>query len=639
MKKEILTAGFLFLTTLVFGQMTVQEIQVLKQFAKEQEQKYLNSSKVLNSKAAQLGIPLVLKDEEGQEYGFLKNLDENNIPEYTYLRNQVSQTTIGVDKVKNGGSANLDLSGSGVRLGIWDGDVRITHQEFSGRISRGDTFGGTLSNHGTHVTGTVGATGVDASAQGMSHAATLRVFNTNNDISEMANEAAASNPIVASNHSYGPDYGWVFLPTGWDWIGGNNQIEDWRHGAYLQEAIAYDQVARNAPFYSIVVAAGNEQTNGTANAHTHGGSGNFTDFHPIDGVGGDCLPNDATAKNVITVGNALAIPGGYAIPGDVVLSQSSSVGPPDDGRIKPDLVAQGNGVYSSEAASNANYDFMSGTSMSAPAITGSIGLLTQHWSNTHSGSSPLRAATMKALLIHTTDEAGPAPGPDYRFGWGLANIERAARVISLDGVVGCRNIYEASLGSASSYQFSFDWNGQEPITATLVWTDLAGPQSTSGVIDEPTRRLVNDLDMKITKSTTTFRPYVLNPNSPNNPATTGINNRDNVEKIYIANPTSGTYTLNVSPNGSISSGPQNFSIILTGNASITISRTISSGSFNSDASFHAKQRITMTGSSEVINGGNLDLKAGGYIEFTPSFKTINNGKLIAKPTNNTCTLE
>ena len=32
--------------------------------------------------------------------------------------------------------------------------------------------------------------------------------------------------------------------------------------------------------------------------------------------------------------------------------------------------------------------------------------------------------------IHTADEAGPAEGPDYMFGWGLLNAQAAATLIS-----------------------------------------------------------------------------------------------------------------------------------------------------------------------------------------------------------------
>ncbi len=38
----------------------------------------------------------------------------------------------------------------------------------------------------------------------------------------------------------------------------------------------------------------------------------------------------------------------------------------------------------------------------------------------------MKAATLKALAIHTADEAGPNEGPDYQFGWGLFNALSAA---------------------------------------------------------------------------------------------------------------------------------------------------------------------------------------------------------------------
>jgi hypothetical protein len=52
----------------------------------------------------------------------------------------------------------------------------------------------------------------------------------------------------------------------------------------------------------------------------------------------------------------------------------------------------------------------------------------------------MRAATLKALAIHTADEAGSADGPDYEFGWGLLNTKSAA---------GCQNSCNAGLDGPS----------------------------------------------------------------------------------------------------------------------------------------------------------------------------------------------
>jgi hypothetical protein len=55
-------------------------------------------------------------------------------------------------------------------------------------------------------------------------------------------------------------------------------------------------------------------------------------------------------------------------------------------------------------------------------------LLQQHHINLF--QQPMLAATLKGLILHTADEAGFADGPDYQFGWGLINAEKAANVLT-----------------------------------------------------------------------------------------------------------------------------------------------------------------------------------------------------------------
>ncbi|WP_421020008.1 S8 family serine peptidase, partial [Klebsiella pneumoniae] len=81
------------------------------------------------------------------------------------------------------------------------------------------------------------------------------------------------------------------------------------------------------------------------------------------------------AKNNLTIGAVNGIPGGWNKPGDVVMSSFSSWGPTDDGRIKPDLVADGVSVTSTGGNSTTSYATLSGTSMAAPNTTGSLLLL------------------------------------------------------------------------------------------------------------------------------------------------------------------------------------------------------------------------------------------------------------------------
>jgi len=74
---------------------------------------------------------------------------------------------------------------------VWDGgSVRTTHQEFGGRARQMDNTS-SLSDHATHVAGTMIAAGVRSQARGMAYEAELVAHDWNNDLSEMTARAAA----------------------------------------------------------------------------------------------------------------------------------------------------------------------------------------------------------------------------------------------------------------------------------------------------------------------------------------------------------------------------------------------------------------------------------------------------------------
>jgi hypothetical protein len=76
--------------------------------------------------------------------------------------------------------------------------------------------------------------------------------------------------------------------------------------------------------------------------------------------------------------------------------------------------------------------------------------------------------------------------------------------------------------------------------------------------------LVNDLDLRVSEVGSTYEPYLLDPDNPGSAATTGDNDVDNVEQVYIGNPTAGeTVTITVDHKGSLAS-PQDFSMIVSG---------------------------------------------------------------------------
>src|SRR5690606_6177324 len=96
-----------------------------------------------------------------------------------------------------------------------------------------------------------------------------------------------------------------------------------------------------------------------------------------------CIGWGSLAKNIIVVGatDQLTTTGNiYTAPGDVVKASYSSAGPRRDGAIKPDISAVGSShvvaTYST-ATNYSGYAAGSGTSFSAPVVSGVAGAVTE----------------------------------------------------------------------------------------------------------------------------------------------------------------------------------------------------------------------------------------------------------------------
>jgi hypothetical protein len=519
--------------------------------------------------------------------------------------NKNAADTTNTEDLWPGGVLGLNLTGAGLTVGVWDeARVRATHQELTGRVTFGD--GATaLSDHSTHVAGTIGASGVDANAHGMATGVQIVSYDWNNDTTEMR----ASSSLVASNHSYGTSCGWgvALFSFGWAdvWYGNRTLFtEDPQFGKYTARTADLDHVLYDTPNLVSVWAAGNDRddqfqnlfqnlygfgasiyvtylqaNSGTIVApYTYQGPGYYPVFNMgsttapgADGSPGgyDSLPPEATAKNSIVVGAIGDITADPYTNSNVAMTPFSSWGPTDDGRVKVDLVANGWQVHSTTAASDTAYDGdpalgdasdWSGTSMAAPNVTGTAVLLIQHYENLF-GVAPL-ASTTKGLLIHTAFDAGN-PGPDYTYGWGVVDAAAAANFLTdAHGSIHSDWLEEDTYtGSERTYTLVSD--GTQAIKATAVWTDPPGTAQAAGV-DVSTSVLVDNLDLWITGPNGTTRPWLLNPSNPGNNATTGINNRDNVEQVLIGSPVAGTYTIHIG--GSLGSGynEQTFSLLVSG---------------------------------------------------------------------------
>lgn len=533
-----------------------------------------------------LGLPIRVERNDGTVKQVL-DLDEFGDPLYAITHNDQAAISTAANLLYE---APYSLSGSGLLIGMWDGGAgRSTHQEFSGgRMVIKD--GASPIVHATHVGGTLAAAGVVARAKGMAFNATVHSYDWNDDKAEMTARAAATpgeeDQLYLSNHSYGFITGWYRTggsSPAFIWYGSGTTADsiDPRFGQYNAQARDSDALAYNAPYYLMVRSAGNDRTdNPTAGQSVQLSPSSTTTvaydpaLHPAgDGVyrgGYDTIGFDSVAKNVLTVGSVDdAVTSGTRDLSKALMSAFSSWGPTDDGRIKPDVVANGQSLYSTTNG-DTSYGSMSGTSMSAPNATGTAALLIEQYRQLFPGSDML-SSTLKGLLIHTADDLGN-PGPDYRFGWGLINAQRAANLIRDHAAhpAKTRMTEEEVSTSVTSYTIEFVWDGVSPIRATLCWTDPAGTATTTSDLRSP--RLRNNLDLRIIgPNNESFFPYVMpfvgtwTQESMSLPATTGINNTDNVEQVFIAEPpVAGVYRAVVTFQGTLTNNRQVFSLLLDG---------------------------------------------------------------------------
>lgn len=558
----------LFVLSLVFSQET--NIKALKELSQKFEIQHKTNEQFVKSYAQKHGWinaeQYNLVGKMGDFLVFLDDLDADQI---------VATNT---DYLYNNTIPGVSVTGNGMTIYQWDGGrVDETHQEYAGRITNMEgTSEDSPSPHSTAVAGVMVATGVNEQAQGMAYEADVIAYNNSNNFNEIANESANNPDYMVSNHSYGYTAGWRFgtydetFGEGWYWFGYPeiDENESVLYGIYSPLDQYFDEIAEEAPNHLIIKAAGNDRGNGPTEAIEHYALNENDDwqmydtFRPVNcgETGFDCLPYGSIAKNILLVGSIDQISGRYESPENVFASSFSSFGPTDDGRIKPDIVAQGQSVYVTTPDNN-YYGNGRGTSFSSPSITGIAALLQQL--NFELNDAYLTASELKALLLNTTNETGSNPGPDYAYGFGLADAFQAANLLvneqENDAILFSGTLTDASL----SYQLTA--NGNEPIRATLVWIDPAiDADDLPFELNNRTSVLVNDLDMRITSvDAVEYIPWTLDVENPSAAAVPGDNMLDNVEQILIDSPDNESYTLTISHKGLLDE-PQNFAIVVSG---------------------------------------------------------------------------
>ncbi len=397
-------------------------------------------------------------------------------------------------------SLTRDLDGSGMTVGIGDGGRLGFHDDLSDDVLDLASFG--VSTHAMQVAGIITGAGAIDPFFGRGYAPEAHVIVRNfSDILWDAPQYISDYGMSLTNNSYGAG------------------LSDCVYfGDYDGTSAGLDAMMYDHPSLLHVFAAAN--------------SGGLTCTpYPFRyaTIAGGYQP----AKNVLTVG---------AITNMDANAGFSSRGPVEDGRLKPEVVAYGNGRFST--TNNHLYASNSGTSFSSPAATGVATLLYQRYRQLHQDSLP-DAALIKNVMCNAADDLGPA-GPDYTFGFGRINGVRAAKILE-DG-----HFRSFEIDHADTVFHSITLPaGVAFADVMLMWTDPASAPF-------ETVTLVHDLDMVvITPGGDTLKPWKLNytPAGVALAATTGNDRINNCEQVTLHTPVAGTYTIMLTGH-SVPLGPQ-----------------------------------------------------------------------------------
>lgn len=400
---------------------------------------------------------------------------------------------------------NHGYCGQGVRGEVMDGGIQGDHPDFDGIIFHGNY---NYDSHGTSTYGIVFGNGDrdgDGQAQGTGH---------------MPCEGAQG--IFADYGSYGGDrfahteelkgspYFASFQTNSWG--GGRTTV-------YTSTSSQMDDI-----IWRLDIAITQSQSN----------------------AGNRSSRPEAWAKNIISVGgirhyNTLDT-------ADDAWSYGASIGPAQDGRIKPDINYWYDSIYTTTGGGGYTSSF-GGTSAATPESAGVLGLMVQMWSDNVWNTNPVgdtvferqpHASTIKALLINNAQQYD-FTGTTHDLtrvhqGWGRPSAklayERAAWSLVIDQLI------VLELNDKTSFEIQVP-EGETELKATMVYPDPPGTTSS-------TMHRINDVNLKVVSpSGDTYHGnygldagnYSLAGGSPNN--------IDTVENVFIENPEAGTWIVEV----------------------------------------------------------------------------------------------
>jgi hypothetical protein len=402
-------------------------------------------------------------------------------------------------------------TGQGVRAEVCDGGLRTTHVDFQANppIIHGGNSSST--SHGTPVYGIVFGDGTgNANARGMIPDAEQPIFACYNCFTDRyVHTQELVNPA-------GP-YRAVFQTNSW----GNT-----RTFFYTTISAEMDEI-----IFDLDIVITQSQSN----------AGN-QDSRP-----------QAWAKNIISVGGFRHYD--TLSTSDDCWCTSASIGPADDGRIKPDVWHFYDYTLAPYYTSDTSYTNFGGTSGATPITAGHMGLIFQMWADGVFAGGPglgrdvfdnkPHFTTAKALLIHSAWQF-PFSGTSHdktrmHQGWGMADVKNlydlaAAQNWNFPVLVD----ESAVIAPLETHTYNVNASGSGSLKATLVYADPPG-------VPGAQVHRINDLSLKVTAPDGTTVYWGNNGLDVGNWSTSGgsSNTIDTVENVFIETAAAGTWTIQV----------------------------------------------------------------------------------------------
>jgi len=456
------------------------------------------------------------------------------------LHNNLAATEVGAVAIR--ATSSLGLDGSGETIAVMDTGLDNDHPDVFGRIAAINTQYGldsspvdSNSGHGTHIVMTVLGDGSgDASTTGVAPEANLVMYALEHDptgyfgrqgsIYDLLSDAELKTARIAVN--------------AW---GSNGNF-----GFYTADSRSADQYVSNNQYLLPVFSVGDNGASGASQVTAPG-----------------------TAKNVLSIGSS----------NNGSVSASSSQGPTLDGRIKPDLVAPGEGICSARAEeaksvvgsvcasgthsnTRSMYMELSGTSQATAVASGSAALAREYLREVAGINKP-SASLIKATLVNGAEDLGTPDIPNNNEGWGQIDLENSLAPSHAGTDLDVFHDDARELRAGFSMIYSFDMDASKGVDLTLAWSDVEGsanaPQSES--------RLMNDLDvvLEAPDGTTYLGNNFVNGVSVSGGSADDLNNIERIRLPAGTTTQTGEWKILVEHRGGSS---QRFSIVLAADATL-----------------------------------------------------------------------